>query len=274
MKRMRIVGLCLVAVFALTAFAASSASALPEIGRCVAKTGTGKYKDSNCTEKAGKLTSEKNYEWNKATGMNPHFTSAGGAGVLETESGTRVECTAQTATGEYRLVENTTTHTDTSKEVKNVVATFTGCSLPIIGAKCNTAGHGEGEIVTNSLKGPLGYISGKGTKTPVVGQELTPTVSKGAFATFECSSAAKIVVKEGAKKGGNCIISTVGPARVMSTTASDNYTGSAGKQTPQSFEGSTKVCNLESALNGGAAERSTQLLETTITNEEPLEILA
>jgi hypothetical protein len=264
---MRIVGLCLVAVFALTAFAASSASALPEIGRCVSQPGTGKYKDSNCTVKAGKLTSEKSFEWKKAP-VKTHFTSAGGAGVLETETGTRVECTAQSAAGEYKVVNGA------SKEVTNVVATFTGCSLPIIGAKCNTVGHGEGEIVTNPLKGPMGYISGKGTKTPVVGQELTPVTSKGAFATFECSSAAKIVVKEGAKKGGNCIISTLAPANVMSTTASDTYAGAAGKQEPQHFEGSTKICNLESALNGGAAERSTQLLETTITNEEELEIKA
>ncbi len=44
-------GLCLVAVLAVGAYAVSSASALPEWGKCEAKVG-GNYKDSNCTEKA------------------------------------------------------------------------------------------------------------------------------------------------------------------------------------------------------------------------------
>ena len=51
MKHLRIMGLSLVAVFAIAAVAATSASALPEWGRCEAKAG-GKYSDSNCTKKA------------------------------------------------------------------------------------------------------------------------------------------------------------------------------------------------------------------------------
>ncbi len=60
-------GLCLVAVFALVAVAASSASAAePEWGRCVAMK-KGNYIDSNCTnekEKKGKVEEHKgSYEW-------------------------------------------------------------------------------------------------------------------------------------------------------------------------------------------------------------------
>ncbi len=272
MKRMRIVGLCLVAVFAFSAFAVSSASALPEIGRCVAKPGTGKYKNSNCTEKAGSKVEEKQFERVK-NAVKKGFTSAGGEGVLETAAGTKVVCTAQSATGEY-LEKGATPST---KEVHHVVATFTGCTLPLISAPCNTAGKASGEIVTNELEGKMGYISGKGTKTPVVGQELKPqkNVTSKLFAAFECGAGAvKIEVGQGTGKGGNCIIAPVEPANVMSTNATETYSGSGGKQSPQSFEGSTKVCNLESRANGGAWERATQALVTTITNEEELEIFA
>jgi hypothetical protein len=274
MKRMRIMGLCLVAVFAVSAFAASGASALPEIGKCVAKAGTGKYKDANCNEKAGTLKSEKSFEFLKEIGK-AKFTSSGGAGVLETEAGTKVECTTQSATGEYDVDLSPTTGKQLpTKEVDHVTAKFNGCSLPLLGAKCNTAGSGEGEIVTKPLEGGLGYISGKGTKTPSVGQELEPMTVKGKFVEFECSSAAKVAVGEGGGKGGDCIIAPVANANEMSLTATQFYSGEKGKQTPQHFEGSAAICNLESNLNGGAFERATQALSTTVTNEEALEIKA
>jgi hypothetical protein len=265
MKRMRILGLAVVAVFAVTAFAASSALALPEFGRCIAKAGTGKYKDANCTLKAGKVVSEKAFEFVK-TIEKKNFTSAGGAGVLETESGTRVECTGQSATGEFK-------GTTSFKEVKNVVARFTGCTLPLLGAQCGTAGSAAGEIVTQKLTGKLGYIA-KATKT--VGQELKPEVKGGAFVVFECSSAAKIVVKEGTKKlGHNCVIAQVGPVNTSSTTSEEKYLAKgSGVQNPEKFEGTAPRCNLESALNGGAAELSSQSLLTTITAEEAIEIKA
>jgi len=274
MKRMRIMGLCLVAAFALTAIGAGTASALPEVGRCVAKAGTGKYKDANCTEKAGKLVSEKAFEFSKgATKVN--FTSAGGEGVLETVSGTKVICKTQSATGKYD------SDSGVIKEVETVLASFSGCELPIISASCQTVGQAEGTIITKLLKGPLGYISGEKTKTPVVGQELTPETAKGKFAEFECGKGAvKILVKgkEGAvegKTGGNCIIAPVKEANVMSTTANQVYSGSKGVQSPQHFQLATsKFCNLESNANAGAFEAATQALTTTVTNEEALEIKA
>src|ERR1700694_5205198 len=99
MKRIRITGLCLVAVFAMSAIGAASASALPEVGRCVAKAGTGKFKDAGCTVKAGKLTSEKNFEWLKGAASEAEsstkFTSSGGEGILETAIGTKIKCATQ-----------------------------------------------------------------------------------------------------------------------------------------------------------------------------------
>ena len=63
MRHVRMLGLCLVAVLAVGAYAVSSASALPEWGKCEAKAG-GNYKNSNCTEKA-KPKGSGSYEWKK-----------------------------------------------------------------------------------------------------------------------------------------------------------------------------------------------------------------
>jgi hypothetical protein len=277
MKRMRIMGLCLVAAFALTAIGAGSASALPEIGRCVAKAGTGKYKDAACTKKAGAKAEEKQFEFVKGPEVGKTgFTSAGGEGVLETVSGTKIICTTQSATGKYKRLS-----TGVTKEVEGVIAKFEGCGIPAIGAKCKTKGEAEGVISTLSLKGPLGYISGEKTTSPVVGQLLTPTKAKGLFAEFECLGGGivvKVKGKEGAvegKTGGNCIIAPVKNANEMSLTATQVYEGSGGKQNPQHFQLSTsKYCNLESNTNGGAFEAATQALTTVVTNEEALEIKA
>jgi hypothetical protein len=278
MKRMRIMGLCLVAAFAFSALAASSSFGAAEIGRCVAKAGTGKFKNANCTEKAGTKVEEKAFEFLKGAKSETegvHFTSAGGEGVLETVSGTKITCSTQSATGKYDE------DSGVIKEVESVVAKFEGCGIPALGTKCNSTGEPEGNIATFLLKGPLGYIAGEKTKTPTVGQLLTPEKAKGFFAEFKCLSGGitvKVKGKEGAvegKTGGNCVIAPVENANEMSLTAKQVYSGSGGKQSPQHFQLSTsKYCNLESNTNGGAFEAATQALTTTVTNEEALEIKA
>ena len=281
MKRIRIMGLCLVAALALAAVVAGTASALPEIGRCVAKPETGKWKDANCTVKPGKLVSEKSFEFVKGPQVGKTgLTSKGGEGVLETESGTKIVCTTQSATAKLKRLS-----TGVTKEVESVIAKFEGCGIPAIGAICKSKGEPEGTISTFSLKGPLGYISGEKTKTPVVGQLLTPTKAKGLFAEFKCLGGGlvvKVKAKEGAapegRVGGNCIIAPVTPPNVMSTTATQEYSGAGGKQSPQHFQdkGTTKskYCNLESNTNGGTFEAATQALTSVVTSEEALEIKA
>jgi hypothetical protein len=275
MKRMRIMGLCLVAAFALTVIGAGTASALPEVGRCVAQAGTGKYKNAACTEKAGTKAEEKKFEFKKGA-EKVNFTSAGGEGTLETVSGTKIICKTQSAVGKYD------SDSGVIKEVESVVATFEGCGIPAIETKCQS-GTEEGKIKTFPLKGPLGYISGEKTKTPVVGQLLTPEKAKGFFAEFKCLSGAITVkvkgkegsAEEGKRTGGNCIIAPVESANVMSTTAKQIDKGAGGKQEPQHFQLATsKFCNLESNTNNGAYEAATQVLTTVVTNEEALEIKA
>jgi len=153
MKRMRIMGLCLVAVFAVTAFAASSASALPEVGRCVEKVEIkSKYTDKNCNVKAvkgnGKFEFKKGLEA-KAAG----FKGTSGTSFLETESGTKIECSGSSATGKWDE------DTGIIKESESVFATFTGCTLGVAKKNCQNTGSPAGEIKTFELEGPLGYLS-------------------------------------------------------------------------------------------------------------------
>jgi len=265
MKRIRIMGLCLVAVCAIFVVAAGSASALPEFGHCVAKTG-GKYTESNCVTKAtGKAP--KLYEFVKVA-VKGKFTSAGGVGVLEGASGTQISCKTESATGEL----------NGTKEVKNVVSKFNGCELPLFGAPCKTKGDAAGEITTTSLKGKLSYTEGKGSKTPVVNQGLTPTVHKKGFALFECPAVGvEVYVGEGKEKGHETILANVTPVNTMATTSTEEYIGSKGVQTPDHVEGkATTIDNLESSLAGpkGTFERSGQQLTTVNTFEEELEVKA
>jgi len=245
MKRMRIMGLCLVAVFAFAAYAASSASALPEVIRCVEKAG-GKYKEGNCIAKAGTKAEEKKFEISKEY-PHPKFTGSSSTSFLETESGTKITCSTSSATGEWDADFGSTGKPSPIKEADEVVATFKGCSLGVAKKNCQTAGKPTGEIVTNTLEGPLGYESKAEKK---VGAELKPHVKKGTFATFECEGFGKISVGEGTGKLGDCIIATVTSAvNVMTTSGTELYTGIKGpegqEQTPQHFEGKTTHCNLK-----------------------------
>src|SRR6476619_8184474 len=97
MKRRKILGLALVAVFALGALVAGSASAKPEIGRCVSVAGTGKYTNSNCTVKA-KPTKTGNFEFKKGL-VKSGFKATTGEAFLEGASGIKVVCSSSVATG-------------------------------------------------------------------------------------------------------------------------------------------------------------------------------
>jgi hypothetical protein len=116
MRRIRIIGLALVAVFALAAVAAATASAAAP-------------------------------EFVPANGKFPvsvKFTS--GAGTLEAEGGHTVSCKHDSGAG---TIEN-------AKTIAKAVIKFTGCTTNIIGEdECKTAGKAKGEIVTNTLAAKL-----------------------------------------------------------------------------------------------------------------------
>jgi len=279
MRRIRIVGLCLVSVFALTAFMASSASALPEFGKCV-KVAAGvesKYSDANCVVKhkgTGEFNRVKAKEITKSK-----LTGASGTSFLEGESGVKIVCSSGTNVGELNKKGTSLS----AKGVKNVVATFAGCGIPAFGLQCKSAGAGSEEIVTNTLEGSLVYKS-KAKKEVL--QELHPHLKGGAFASFECGGGAVTVVvkekpvSEGGKEGHNCIFGVVPLANtdVMSNKGANTFTGSgteAGHQVPQTDEKLKPAkCNLESEVSGGEPEFSAQNQEVTITFEEAIELFA
>jgi hypothetical protein len=251
-------GLCLIAVLAVAAYAVSSASALPEWGKCEAKVG-GKYKDANCTEKAKK--GEGAYEWHKGATLSPIWFSGENVGtggvlttyfricekngqVIENSRVTRANCAAKGGTewgqpgteeAEAQYVECETEESkgkeEGSKSIGNVTVHFKGCSLYGKGIPCQNTAQ-TGEILVNQLKGSLGYID-KATKE--VGVVLEPVKKHGPFAAFDCSGVISVTVgvgnsKEGAyytpenKGGDDQVISPIIPVNAMSQEFTQVYT--------------------------------------------------
>jgi hypothetical protein len=251
------VGLSLVAVFAIAAIAATSASALPEWGKCVVQAKKeGKYTDSNCTKKAKKVAEKftGEFEWIKGKELaNVPFTghSVGSGGLLkaivrycERKDGslrreTRAKCAEEGGKEESSEelpaieceAENSSGEATKSKNIANVKVVFTGCEY--LGfAPCNSAGAASGEIKTEPLKGFLGYIS-KAKKE--VGVVLEPVKKHGSFAKFDCGEIVDIVVgvgngTEGAwyepetTGGYDQVISPITPVNTMTSEYTQVYT--------------------------------------------------
>jgi hypothetical protein len=163
MKRM-IVGLGLVAVFAMSLVA--SASATQPVFYGVA-------------------------EYGQTPPLPQKISGTLGAAFLEgNTSKAKISCTAGTATGE--ITGPTTT--------SNNVTTFTGCETG--GTPCNSTGDPSGTIKTTALDGVLGNVSttlpgirlfgpGQGGKSP----------KTGALAEFKCAGGAVTVVVSGSVIG-------------------------------------------------------------------------
>jgi hypothetical protein len=236
----------------------------------------GEYTNSSCTSKSGKPHKGK-YE--KTAGGK--FTGAGGAGVLHaliadgcadqggcieadgelTEGGKQarqeeaeglkepfnisVECTSEHATGEATGTNG----------IANVSVTFNGCRVGSI--PCSNTANAE-EIVTNVLKGELGYIS---KASHEVGARLEPAQAKGLFAEFTCGPLVSEVGTPQAKEGpvaaryepsggGDAIISPITPVNQMTPSFTQVYSGNENDENlPSKFEGGP-FSELETALYG------------------------
>src|SRR5947209_2612266 len=240
MKRMRILGLCLVAVFALSATYVASASATDffELGECLkVKTAkTGKFGNAGCTANTGEKANE--YEWTVGVNKNKLFTSkmkSETKATLETTSGSKVTCNEEEGTGEFGA----------GTTVVKVTAHFhNNCETG--GLKCNSTGKGPGEIDIFNLKGHAGILKTDPT-TPIkdkMGGVLEP--ESGEFlAEFECTASVKIKVK------GSLIVEE--KAEKMLPKATLKFTAKGGIQNYTHFEGEPVNSHiLESTFNGGA----------------------
>jgi hypothetical protein len=256
MKRIRIMGLALVALFAMAAVAAASASATPTYYECakVAKVGkffTGGYNNSTCTEANAKH--EGKFELKEGLAKGKEFKGTGKAATLHTPSaGGEVKCAASKDAG-YAIEHGQ----------DKVVVTFTGCVG--LGKKCTSTtpkAKKAGEIVTNDLVGKLGYIH---TSPVVVGVSLT---GEGGLPSAEFSCEGLEVVTTGA------VIGEISKdVNAISKESTDSFlVNESGLQAVTSFQGGAEEV-LESTFNGSGPFESGE--ETTTLNKgEALEIKA
>jgi hypothetical protein len=181
MKHLKTIGLVLAAVFALTAFSAAAASAaLPEI----------------------------QFEGKEVPAGTP-IKSKSGKSTLETKSGEKVSCTADTNAGEV-----------TGAKTSKTTVTFTGCTAFGI-LKCNTTGAKSGEIILKSNV-KLVYIN-KSAKEVGLAFELEKEV------TIECTSSQKLHVR-----GGN--IGKLTPVNSPTSKPTLTFAQTKGVQSPTEYE--------------------------------------
>ena len=250
MKRMKIMGLCLVAVFEVSIMASAAASAeAPEFGRCLAKTG-GKFSDAGSTKG---VASKGKFEWTAGLEKSK-FTSAmtTGSATLETVKGTKITCTKESSPGEFKA---------NNKEVAGVIAKFNECVTS--GLKCKSTGAAEGEIITSSLEGQLGVEKKGATKAAdKLALELhAPAGQK--VAEFSCAGLPVVVM-------GSVLHPVV--SNKMLLTAVEKFTATKGEQKPSEFAGEPADSHiLESNTNGGPFEEAGQTITATATYEEKVE---
>jgi hypothetical protein len=181
MKHLKLIGLVLTAVFAVTAFSATAASAtLPEI----------------------------TFE-GKEVAVGTPIKSKSGKSTLETKSGEKVSCTADTNSGEVTGVKTSKT-----------TVTFTGCSAFGI-LKCSTTGAKSGEIILKSNVKVV-YIS-KSAKEVGLAFELEKEV------VIECTSSEKLHVR-----GGN--IGKLTPVNSPTSKPTLTFAQTKGVQSPTEYE--------------------------------------
>ncbi len=255
MKRIRIVGLCLVAAFAMSAVAASTAAAEPpEIGRCLKKAvaGGAGFSDAGCTKA---VASAAKYEWQAGPGPKNKFTSKmkeATSATLETVKLEKITCKGETSTGEIA----------SAKEVAAVVATFTECTSS--GLKCTSAGQAEGTIVTNPLSGVVGdeTESAESEAKDKVAEELHGP-GGGNLAEFSCAGI-PIVVK-------GSVLHNIS-ANKMLNPSTEKFTASKGEQKPDKFVGGPVDQHiLESNKGGGEFLEAGQTITAIVTYEEKYE---
>jgi len=216
-RGMRMLGLALVALFALAGLVASGASAAPEWKGCV-KTepkNTGAYTDKLCTVESP--TGEGRYELVPSVGKGKGFRGKGGATTLHTRNpsqGTRaagfpppaevveIKCTSVRYEGKLAL----------PNLIKEAVLTFKGCKG--LEEPCQS-GIKKGVIVTNSLAGEMIDIeSGSGVGSLLEAQ-AGPTAP---LATFTCQ---RIVAAWSLL--GSVIAEHTGDVGVISKEAQDHF---------------------------------------------------
>jgi hypothetical protein len=247
----------------------ATASAAPEIGRCVPVEGvkegkktvfSGGYKSKNCRKSAPAHNGK--YEWLPGAGESPTFETISEEGAtLETASGVKIECISGQTFGE---VTGATTE-----------------KLSFVMAECKEAGTGqtcttelpegteevprEGVIHSQALKGELGLVEG----AKKAGWDVKPETGS-LVASFECG--AKLTGKQYLVEGS--YVDRVKHTNKMTSEMIDLYKQKAGKQIPEKVEGSETDVLSAKFLSGLELRTEAIGLETTEESfpEEEMEL--
>jgi alpha-tubulin suppressor-like RCC1 family protein len=222
----------------------------PEFGRCVRAGNrlSGAYATSACdsTPTGG------GYDWIPGV-LRTGFTTTGGKTTLETTGKTKVTCTGERSNGHY----------EGTKEVNGVIITLTGCEFST--KKCSSAGVAEGEVVSNTLEGALGWETKTSElTTSKVALDLIPVEKTGLVAAFTCGTT-PIDVR------GSIIVPVTKDK--MLAVANLAYVASKGKQKPERFEGEAADV-LEASFSGGSFAQLGLTVKAKQTSEEEVEINA
>jgi hypothetical protein len=296
MKRMRIMGLGLIAVFAVAALVAASASATaPRFGRCLAHA-EGLFTDGNCKTLA-KTAGEGKFEFypafgkahngeekkvvkggykSEAIGSSEHRIVLEGTGE-KIGTKTEVECKKQTSDG--------TITSDTTASAEHIV--YTGCESSKIG--CNSTGASPGEIKVEPLTVTLGleaigYNKEKHIEEPAkdkAAQDFTPK-SGTKIVEFTCATALHVIVES---LGGRGILA---PAKTnaMINAATVKFNGTGGGQKPEKLAESIELSTgkvtyseeisllaaFEKPPAGPEFEESGQTQTNNVKDEEKVEV--
>jgi hypothetical protein len=214
MKRTKVLGIALMAVFAMSAVATSAALAAPEFVHCVAKAG-GTF-GAGCTTVGSGFAKEA-----VPAGSKIKFTDKEGTSKFNAKGEITFTCTADTSKGE---ITGPTT-------VAGIGVIFTGCTAKEgSGASCaaNSTGSAAGTIATNALKGVLGNASVTKAGATVPGESLVPEVAGKSFTKLEanCLGTKTAEVTNG-------VVGEALPVGTMSNKGELIFACTAGKPTVQ-----------------------------------------
>jgi len=278
MKQVRMLGACLLALFALAAMIAGTASAekLPAWGQCVkTESGTGgKYADAGCIQPVKKVNGglPGAYEWYPAR-VSPEV----GAGesllvnhipaeeqpvsqtTIALADGYTITCEPLRETTEFDI-----TGPHTTLSAPNL--SFGGCrpTSPEAGVECGTTDRAEEAEITTwqefynyvqqegpTWHGTLTYFEGKRSSDPTVGYVFKTSPKKERFfQQLICEGGPVETMVIGGHKGGEELAMQVSPVNAMSASHTLKMSQSGGVGQPASFEGHPAK-PLEAQINAG-----------------------
>ncbi|HTA96138.1 MAG TPA: hypothetical protein VK730_00670 [Solirubrobacteraceae bacterium] len=167
------------------------------------------------------------FTFQNASGVEPVIASY----VPELGSDRNIVCKASQGKGEFAGFKG--------EVYKHLVFSYTGCREQGVTPerKCTSSGHSAGEIVTQRLKGEIGYAEGSSRKN--VGLELKPE-SGSVLAEFTCAGEAEEVTLEG------CTVGEATPLNVSQKTGVLAFEeGTSHKQKWTKLEGKSGGCELK-----------------------------